>query len=55
MLEVQRQGGWGDAVVVEDLKVLVDIHAVFQKDLKLLDRHLMHAVALFGVLGHGCV
>ncbi len=55
MLEVKRERGGRDAVVVEDLEVLVDVHVVFQKDLELLDRQLVHAVALFGVFGEGRV
>lgn len=42
-------------MVIEDLKVLVNVHSVFQKDLKFLDRHLLNAVALFGILGNGRV
>lgn len=55
MLEVKREGGGRDAVVVEDLEVLVDIHVVFQKHLELLDRQLVDAVAVFGVFGEGRV
>lgn len=55
VLKVQGKRGGRDAVVVEDLKVLVDIHGVLQEDLELLNRHLMNAVALFGVFGHGRV
>lgn len=41
--------------MIEDLKVLVNVHLVFQKDLQFLDSHLDNGVVLFGVLADGCI
>lgn len=55
VLQVKRKWRGGDAVVVEDLEVLVDFHVIPQEHLQLLYGHLVNAVALLGVFGQGRV
>lgn len=53
VVEVQREGRGGDAVVIEELQVLVHVHPGLQEVLQVLDSYLVDHVALLGVLGQG--